>query len=338
MRNCRTAPGSATTSPSLSSGGVTQGGRVPDLAAPGDLGWALCTPDLELYEECTNDAGDPSPIQNFGGTSQSSPLVAGAAALVIQAYESTHHGVRPAPALVKRLLTSTAQDLGHPAYEQGAGLLNSLAAVRAAASWADSTATPKVQGAALVVNKTQLSPQGYPGTVQFQALSRAERQQQDTGRQVHRPYARHPGVGGLRIGDPEHSDRADLHRQFRDPAELRRAGLHHPEQQGPTRRVVRDTVGAGRAPGDPDRPDRGLHRLFDPARCRQLRPRRRPLPQGRRLEGVLRRVQEHRVQRPVPVLGDDRELHLRRRGHPGGDPGRRDPHRVRGGQAAVPAG
>ena len=156
---------------SLSSGGVTQGGRVPDLAAPGDLGWALCTPDLELYEECTNDVGDPSPIQNFGGTSQSSPLVAGAAALVIQAYESTHHGVRPAPALVKRLLTSTAQDLGHPAYEQGAGLLNSLAAVKAAASWADSTASPKVQGAALVVNKTQLSPQGYPGSVQYQAVS-----------------------------------------------------------------------------------------------------------------------------------------------------------------------
>ncbi len=157
---------------SLSSGGITQSGRVPDLAAPGDLGWALCTPDTEIYLECTTATGDaPASIQEFGGTSQSSPLVAGAAALVIQAYESTHHGVRPAPALVKRMLTSTAQDLGHPAYEQGAGLLNSLAAVQVAASWADSNATPMVQGAALVVDKSQLSPHGYPGTVQLQAVS-----------------------------------------------------------------------------------------------------------------------------------------------------------------------
>src|SRR5580692_1317004 len=46
----------------LSSGGTTQQGRVPDVIAPGDSGWALCTPDLTLYEECTSDAGTPSPI------------------------------------------------------------------------------------------------------------------------------------------------------------------------------------------------------------------------------------------------------------------------------------
>ena len=61
---------------------------------------------------------------------------------MIQAYETTHHGVRPRPALVKQLLTSTATDLGHPAYEQGAGLLNSLAAVKAAASWTDANGSP----------------------------------------------------------------------------------------------------------------------------------------------------------------------------------------------------
>ncbi|MFI6077608.1 S8 family serine peptidase [Actinoplanes sp. NPDC051343] len=155
----------------LSSGGVTSHGRVPDLAAPGDLGWALCTPNTEIYEDCVDYKGAPASIQNFGGTSQSSPFTAGAAALVIQAYESTHHGVRPAPALVKRLLTSTATDLGHPAYEQGAGQLNSLAAVKAALSFKDSNGSPKPLGTSLVVDKTQLVTDGQPGGTTTSKLS-----------------------------------------------------------------------------------------------------------------------------------------------------------------------
>jgi len=155
---------------SLSSGGISQQARVPDLSAPGDLGWALCTPNPAIFEGCTNDVGAPSPIQNFGGTSQSSPLVAGAAALVIQAYEKTHGGVRPAPALVKRLLTSTATDLGHPAFEQGAGIVNTLAAAQAALSFKDSNGSPSPQGSALVVDKTQLSVVGNPNSVQVTQL------------------------------------------------------------------------------------------------------------------------------------------------------------------------
>jgi hypothetical protein len=148
----------------LSSGGVTQQGTVPDLAAPGDLGWALCTPNTAIYADCTDNNGAPSDIKEFGGTSQASPFTAGAAALVIQAYEQAHHGARPAPALVKRFITSTATDLGHPAYEQGAGLLNTLAAVKAAMSWKDVNGSPAPQGTALVVDKSQLSVSGNPGS------------------------------------------------------------------------------------------------------------------------------------------------------------------------------
>ena len=148
----------------LSSGGVTQQGRVPDLMAPGDLGWALCTPDLDLYEECTSDAGGPSPIQQFGGTSQSSPLTAGAAALVVEAYKNTHHGARPTPALVQRFITSTAIDQGHPAFEQGSGLLNSLGAVQAAESWKDANGGLGTSiGTNLVVGPTQVAVSGNPG-------------------------------------------------------------------------------------------------------------------------------------------------------------------------------
>jgi hypothetical protein len=149
---------------SLSSGGVTQQARVPDLSAPGDLGWALCSTNVDVYLDCLDYKNAPSPIQNFGGTSQSSPLVAGAVALVIQAYKKTHGGVRPSPALVKQLLTSTATDLGHPAYEQGAGEVNTLAAVRAAMSWKDRNGSPDPVGTALVVDNTQLTMVGQPGS------------------------------------------------------------------------------------------------------------------------------------------------------------------------------
>ncbi|MGF1428047.1 S8 family serine peptidase [Kitasatospora sp. LaBMicrA B282] len=116
----------------LSSGGVTQAGRTVDLVAPGESDWALCSPDITIYTECTDFNGKGSGIQPFGGTSQAAPMTAGAAADVIQAYRDSHNGASPSPALVKQFITGTASDLGLPADEQGAGLLNVRAAVEAA--------------------------------------------------------------------------------------------------------------------------------------------------------------------------------------------------------------
>jgi hypothetical protein len=147
---------------SLSSAGFTQGGRTIDLSAPGEAGWAACEASSP---ECANYNGGTSDFQLFGGTSQSAPLTAGAAALVISAYRATHSGASPSPSLVKTLLVSTATDLGLPAEEQGAGLLNSRAAVEAAMTYPDATAlAPSDVASNIALSTNQLNISGAPGS------------------------------------------------------------------------------------------------------------------------------------------------------------------------------
>jgi len=144
---------------SLSSGGFTQDGQTLDLVAPGDLAFASCTPDVTLYANCVNFLGQPSAIEESGGTSESAPEVAGAAALVIQAYRKAHQGDTPSPAVVKQILLSTATDLGGPATEQGCGLLNSLKAVELASSAPGRAPL----GETLRLSSNQLNYVGKPG-------------------------------------------------------------------------------------------------------------------------------------------------------------------------------
>jgi subtilisin family serine protease len=110
----------------FSSSGIDQTGGVPDVIAPSDQ-WILCSTNSAVFTGCSTTETE------FIGTSNASPLTAGAAALVIQAYAQTH-GSDPSPALVKQILMSTADDTGAPSEEQGAGLLDTFAAVQAAES------------------------------------------------------------------------------------------------------------------------------------------------------------------------------------------------------------
>ena len=155
----------------LSSGGTTPLGDVVDLTAPGYLALAAA------------GAGQtplPLPTEAFGGTSQSAPFISGAAADVIEAYRNTHGGDTPTPAQVKQILTSTATDMGAPSDQQGAGLLNIDAAVKAAEQMPGSTqsqsSTPE-----LVDSPTQLDVQGQGGSTVntsvslYNASSRTER-------------------------------------------------------------------------------------------------------------------------------------------------------------------
>jgi hypothetical protein len=155
----------------LSSAGVNQRGRTIDLLAPGDSSFALCTPNTAVYEDCVDFNGQPSDVERSGGTSESAPLTAGAAALVIQAYRQAHHGADPTPALVKRILVSTADDLTEPGAEQGAGRLDTFKAVEAAKSVRTNAGSPRATGSTLLVGKTQLDGVGTAGSTQRWKLS-----------------------------------------------------------------------------------------------------------------------------------------------------------------------
>ncbi len=64
----------------------------------------------------------------FGGTSQATPMTAGAVALLIQAYGKVYRA-RPAPWFIKAVLKSTADDLGYGPLAQGSGRIDVYKAV-----------------------------------------------------------------------------------------------------------------------------------------------------------------------------------------------------------------
>ncbi|HEX3782252.1 MAG TPA: S8 family serine peptidase [Pseudonocardiaceae bacterium] len=151
----------------LSSGGAAANDKDVDLVAPGDSGESACNP-------AATDSGCPANTltETFRGTSEAAPIVAGAAADVIQAYSDTHGGARPSPALVKQILTGTATDLGAPADQQGAGLVDVYAAVRAAQQEPGATsAVPASDANSLIPNPSQLDVSGAGGMTSTQQVS-----------------------------------------------------------------------------------------------------------------------------------------------------------------------
>lgn len=143
----------------LSSSGVTEDRRAPDIIAPGDGNWSSCSTDTTTYTECANPfGGSDIGLEEFGGTSESTPLTAGVAALVIQAYRQSHGGKTPSSAVVRRIIFSSATDLGIAAEDQGSGLLNGLRAVELAKGYGKRT-----KSGGLLHSPNSLADLGKPG-------------------------------------------------------------------------------------------------------------------------------------------------------------------------------
>ena len=154
---------------SLSSSGFDQRGRTIDVVAPGESDWALCSTNQDEFGGCGDLTGAPAGVQSFGGTSQSSPMTAGVAALVIQAYEKTHRGTAPTPAQVKQLIVSNTDDIGAPADQQGSGRVDAYKAVLAAENDNQPSGGGSAQGRNVGVtttSPTQLNAVDQPGTAE----------------------------------------------------------------------------------------------------------------------------------------------------------------------------
>ena len=197
-----------------SSGATAPTGKVVDLVASDWFGGETdCAP---LINGCPDDY----PIEAAAGTSEASPLIAGAAADIIQAYRQTHGGASPTPQLVKQILTGTATNIDAPADQQGAGLLNVYAAVRAAQQMPGST-DPRGAGDAPSIELDAV-PAGHQRRRRLgqRPVRQRLQRQQPAGQGDGQLSVDRPGVPGQPGHHPEH------HRTRPEPAGARggRAG------------------------------------------------------------------------------------------------------------------
>lgn len=106
------------------------GDPKPELMAIGSYGFTPTDVTAKNLESKKGDPNDDGAFSLFGGTSMAAPMVAGAAALVVQ--EMKEAGKAPDPFTVKSILMSTAKDLKNDPFVQGAGRVDALAAVKLA--------------------------------------------------------------------------------------------------------------------------------------------------------------------------------------------------------------
>jgi serine protease AprX len=128
----------------------------PDLSAPGANITATCALTLPICLTGVGGDGNPIYYSTLSGTSMAAPHVAGIAAQVLQVAPDL------SPAQVEQVLVSTTYDRGLPSYEDGAGHVDAVAAVRAVAGGpvADGTADTQQPGSERSVAVRRGGPKG----------------------------------------------------------------------------------------------------------------------------------------------------------------------------------
>jgi len=139
----------------------------PDLVAPGNKILEAKSVNNLLAAQNSQLSANVSPVavrdqMYLSGTSMASPVVAGAAALLLQANPNL------TPNMVKAILMYTAQPLsGFNMFEQGAGELNIEGAVRLARLFRTDLGTTKPVGAPLLTTSLLPTPQSTIGGTTF---------------------------------------------------------------------------------------------------------------------------------------------------------------------------
>jgi subtilisin family serine protease len=106
------------------------GDPKPELMGIGSYAFTPTIVNLKNLKTTADDPNNDGAFTLFGGTSMAAPMVAGAAALVIEDLRA--HGKEADPFEVKTILMSSAVDLKNDPFVQGSGRVDALSAVELA--------------------------------------------------------------------------------------------------------------------------------------------------------------------------------------------------------------
>lgn len=113
-RNGDTVAGYSSRGPNPGNSSADKGWRKPDVVAPGTAIQAACYSSID-------QSGRPDQLCTKTGTSMATPHVAGLAAILFQIGKAVKPSDGYSPETVKRLITSTAEDMGAVGWDAAAG-------------------------------------------------------------------------------------------------------------------------------------------------------------------------------------------------------------------------